>query len=94
MEKRKDAAKPPLNSVKPPANSVHKYREELGRSKVELARAAKLSERTVARIERQEAIFRMTTYFRVLNGMNKLRGEDGLLALTYEQLYPHGPARN
>jgi DNA-binding XRE family transcriptional regulator len=72
----------------PPSNRVHEFREELGLSKVDLGRLANLSEKTIARIERQQKGFRTVTYRRVLNGLNRMRRREGHKELSFEDVFP------
>ena len=80
----------PINpsEAPPPANNVKRYREELGLSKVDLAGLAKLSDKTIARIERQQQRFRTVTYQRVLLGLNRARRQNSLKELSYEDVFP------
>jgi predicted transcriptional regulator len=71
-----------------PTNTVHQHREDLGLSKVDLAKRAKLSDKTIARVERSEKRFRSVTYRRIFNALNKARREEGLAELVYEQVFP------
>lgn len=68
-------------------NRVRKYREELGWGKADLAKKAVLSEKTISRIEKEEAGFRETTYWKILRAINKGRKKDGDGKLEFTDLF-------
>ena len=77
----------PASAPKPIPNKVHQHREALGLTKVELARMAKLSDKTIARVERSEKGFRAVTYHRILNALNRERRTQGQVELKYDDLF-------
>lgn len=92
--KKKDGDPPPSASLSkaflpaPIPNNVRQYRKELGLSKVELARLSNLSEKTISRIEKEAEAFALTTYYKVRNGLNKARRNEGEPDLTVGGLFP------
>jgi predicted transcriptional regulator len=72
----------------PPANNLHEYREEVGLSKTDLAKLSDLSDKTIARIEKQKETFRSTTYRRVFNALNKARRKESMAELKFDDVFP------
>jgi predicted transcriptional regulator len=93
VAKRKNGPSAPIAPskaivAKPIPNNVRKHRKELGLSKVELARLSHLSEKTIARIEKEQEAFAPTTYYKIRNGLNRARKNDDKAELSLRDVFP------
>jgi predicted transcriptional regulator len=79
-------AQVPVQQLSP--NNLRQHRVALGLAKTELAKAAKLSDKTIARVETAVQRYRMVTYTRILNALNRARRSEAQPPLTLEDVFP------
>ncbi len=77
-----------LTNSKPRPNNAWHYREDAGLKKVEIALAAKVSVKTVARIEQESQGPSRVSYHRYLNALNAKRREQQKPELRFEEVFP------
>ncbi len=71
---------------------LERFREREGLSTTELARRARVSTRTISRLESAKANertqVRSVTRYKVLNALNEVRRERNKPEISYEEAYP------
>lgn len=67
-------------------NNLKQIRQSEGISKAELARLAKISERTISRIESDMMTGTIETKYRIVKGINSL--PDRLKEYTFDDIFP------